>query len=70
MAPAAVQSFFEANSGKTDLSKNHVSPSHRDHEEYQYLDLIRDILDCGEHRPDRYEIESIANLAFTDDKGE
>lgn len=23
------------------------------HEEYQYLDLIRDILDNGEHRPDR-----------------
>jgi len=25
------------------------------HEEYQYLDLIQDILDNGEHRPDRYE---------------
>lgn len=24
------------------------------HEEYQYLELIRDILDYGEHRPDRY----------------
>lgn len=24
-----------------------------DHEEHQYLDLIRDILDNGEHRPDR-----------------
>lgn len=23
------------------------------HEEYQYLHLIRDILDFGEHRPDR-----------------
>ena len=23
------------------------------HEEYQYLDLIRDILENGEHRPDR-----------------
>lgn len=23
------------------------------HEEYQYLDLIRDILSEGEHRPDR-----------------
>ena len=22
-------------------------------EEYQYLDLVRDILDHGEHRPDR-----------------
>lgn len=24
------------------------------HEEYQYLDLIRQILADGEHRPDRY----------------
>jgi len=24
------------------------------HEEYQYLDLIREILETGEHRPDRY----------------
>ena len=23
------------------------------HEEYQYLDLVREILDEGEHRPDR-----------------
>jgi thymidylate synthase len=23
------------------------------HEEYQYLDLIREILETGEHRPDR-----------------
>jgi thymidylate synthase len=27
-------------------------PSAR-HEEYQYLDLVREILDIGEHRPDR-----------------
>jgi thymidylate synthase len=25
----------------------------RSHEEYQYLDLVREILDNGEHRPDR-----------------
>lgn len=25
------------------------------HEEYQYLDLVRDIIENGEHRPDRYE---------------
>lgn len=24
------------------------------HEEHQYLDLIRNILEHGEHRPDRY----------------
>ena len=23
------------------------------HEEYQYLDLVREILETGEHRPDR-----------------
>lgn len=26
------------------------------HEEYQYLDLIQEILDNGEHRPDRYAL--------------
>jgi thymidylate synthase len=26
------------------------------HEEYQYLDLIREILDNGEHRPDRQSL--------------
>ena len=31
-------------------SKEHYRP----HEEYQYLDLITDILDRGEFRPDRY----------------
>lgn len=29
-------------------------PVDPNHEEYQYLKLIRDILDNGEHRPDRY----------------
>jgi thymidylate synthase len=24
------------------------------HEEYQYIDLIRELIDHGEHRPDRY----------------
>jgi len=28
-----------------------------EHEEYQYLDLIQDILEHGEHRPDRYYFE-------------
>lgn len=38
------------------------------HEEYQYLNLIRDILDHGEHRPDRYVTRSpaIRRLADTD----
>jgi hypothetical protein len=29
------------------------------HEEHQYLDLIREILETGEHRPDRYRSLSI-----------
>jgi thymidylate synthase len=28
------------------------SPNMNQHEEYQYLDFIRDILENGEHRPD------------------
>jgi hypothetical protein len=28
------------------------------HEEYQYLNLIRDILASGEQRPDRYRLRS------------
>ena len=36
---------------------------HADHEEYQYLDLVRDIIDYGEHRLDRYvETRSILKL--------
>lgn len=36
------------------------------HEEYQYLDLIRDILENGEHRPDRYTFsEPIKRLVLT-----
>jgi thymidylate synthase len=34
----------------TTLSKK---PQTKRHEEYQYLDLIQDILDHGEFRPDR-----------------
>src|SRR5436190_16044554 len=33
------------------------------HEEYQYLDLIRDILQNGEHRPDRYRLCLIACIS-------
>jgi len=31
-----------------------LTPESTRHEEYQYLDLIRNILQNGEHRPDRY----------------
>lgn len=36
------------------------SPSKRQHEEYQYLDLIRTIIETGEHRPDRTGTGTIA----------
>lgn len=38
--------------------KQNGAPSKR-HEEYQYLDLVREILEDGEHRPDRYATFSI-----------
>ncbi|OLN97994.1 Thymidylate synthase [Colletotrichum chlorophyti] len=36
----------------TPTKKNGAAPAKR-HEEYQYLDLVREILETGEHRPDR-----------------
>lgn len=41
----------------THLKDTEILPSQpiqKRHEEYQYLDLIREILETGEHRPDRY----------------
>lgn len=34
-------------------SPNQNGTSTQRHEEYQYLDLVREILNEGEHRPDR-----------------
>jgi thymidylate synthase len=39
-----------------------AAASNARHEEYQYLDLIREIMDEGEHRPDRYESSSSSSL--------
>ncbi|KAF1832561.1 bifunctional dihydrofolate reductase-thymidylate synthase [Decorospora gaudefroyi] len=46
-----------------------MPPSNRTHEEHQYLSLIRDILENGEHRPDRtgtgtYALPFPAQLKF------
>lgn len=41
-------------SGSPETTPSSSAPSTRNHEECQYLDLIRDILAGGEHRPDRY----------------
>jgi thymidylate synthase len=56
MTPVAVEGGNRADSqaqAKANASSNgHSAPAPR-HEEYQYLDLIRRIMDEGEHRPDR-----------------
>lgn len=38
---------------ETTPAKQNASTATKRHEEYQYLDLVREILDEGEHRPDR-----------------
>lgn len=64
MTPVAVEITSEANLGPAcgpDVSlepqktttNSPVVRSKPQHEEYQYIDLIQDILDNGEHRPDR-----------------
>jgi thymidylate synthase len=55
---------------KTTESQAPASSSSSSHEEYQYLQLIRDILEHGEHRPDRtgtgtYSIFAPPQLRFT-----
>lgn len=40
--------------GPADAPTSQTKPSGaKRHEEYQYLDLVREIFDTGEHRPDR-----------------
>ncbi|KAK6437500.1 Thymidylate synthase [Oleoguttula sp. CCFEE 5521] len=59
MSPIAVEDIGPASGPNVDLKVKPIdqvttSPSSREsHEEYQYLDLIHDILRNGEHRPDR-----------------
>lgn len=52
MAPSVLEteSIAQVSSSKAELA---APPKDTTHEEYQYLDLIREILDTGEHRPDR-----------------
>lgn len=46
-APAQVAAEVKQQNGvATTMTKRH--------EEYQYLDLVQEILETGEHRPDRY----------------
>jgi thymidylate synthase len=41
--------------GEKELTIPRPVPENPNHEEHQYLNLIRDILENGEHRPDRYD---------------
>lgn len=57
MAPGAIEATSMADNQQaiapqTPLPEQ-LSRTQPEHEEYQYLDLIRSILDQGEHRPDR-----------------
>jgi hypothetical protein len=59
MSPSATTELGPASGPDVQLkpqeAPTHKAPrQHASHEEYQYLDLIRDILEEGEHRPDRY----------------
>lgn len=44
---------------------HHNGTSTQKHEEYQYLDLVREILEDGEHRPDRYEYLDLLSVLCT-----
>ena len=35
------------------VAADNPEPAQQRHEEHQYLDLVREILETGEHRPDR-----------------
>ena len=57
MAPGIVDVDSATNGVATPKSlapgTSHHESSNPDHEEHQYLSLIQDIIDNGEHRPDR-----------------
>ncbi|KAI6934536.1 hypothetical protein KC341_g7549, partial [Hortaea werneckii] len=55
MAPTAVDVGSEVivNPDAPSNGSSHPPTAQKPHEEYQYLNLIREILDHGEHRPDR-----------------
>lgn len=45
----------ESQNGVASNGVKKAETSSQRHEEHQYLDLVREILDDGEHRPDRFE---------------
>jgi len=75
MAPAAIDVhpgsvptvLPDAKNGLSTVSAAIITNALR-HEEHQYLDLIRDILQNGEHRPDRYNLHAteVEHCLFTE----
>lgn len=49
-----ISSSESAPSAPAEANKTQNGACTKRHEEYQYLDLVREILEDGEHRPDRY----------------
>ncbi|KAJ4308237.1 Thymidylate synthase [Neodidymelliopsis sp. IMI 364377] len=73
MAPSVLEPVISATPPpevqKETKSSNGTAKADPTHEEFQYLNLIRDILDHGEHRPDRtgtgtYSIFAPAQMKF------
>ncbi|KAK7183116.1 hypothetical protein DPSP01_014349 [Paraphaeosphaeria sporulosa] len=74
MSPSAIETVISSSpapDATKESSTNGTSSTqpHHAHEEYQYLSLIRDILQDGEHRPDRtgtgtYSIFAPAQMKF------
>lgn len=60
MAPSVLQTSDLPVTGSLKVLEAEVNgsqtPTDVNHEEYQYLNLIREILESGEHRPDRYAL--------------
>jgi thymidylate synthase len=53
MAPSLLDPEPAAQVASKGFETAPVATSVDQHEEHQYLDLIREILETGEHRPDR-----------------
>ena len=51
MAPGPIEPLA-VDKMETQIKQNGTAPS-KPHEELQYLELVQEILETGEHRPDR-----------------
>ena len=62
MTTEALNGSNAAESGGTSTLSAEKTMHATAHEEYQYLDLIGQILRDGEHRPDRYVLQAARRL--------